>query len=71
MGHITYVRGAGSPIIIILCYFLEKNNYLFHDGVNLLSESIRQTTPVTCFRFDNCFYYIRFLLFLQSPYMIF
>ena len=41
------------------------------DGVNLLSESIRQTTPVTCFRFDNCFYYIRFLLFLQSPYMIF
>ena len=41
------------------------------DGVNLLPESIRQTTPVTCFRFDNCFYYIRFLLFLQSPYMIF
>ena len=41
------------------------------DGVNLLLESIRQTTPVTCFRFDNCFYYIRFLLFLQSPYMIF
>ena len=30
MGHITYVRGAGSPIVIILCYFLEKNNYLFH-----------------------------------------
>ena len=46
-------------------------NFLPRDGVNLLSESIRQTTPVTCFRFDNCFYYIRFLLFLQSPYMIF
>lgn len=30
MGHITDVRGAGSPIVIILCYFLEKNNYLFH-----------------------------------------
>ena len=41
------------------------------DGVNLLSESIRQTTPVTCFRFDNCLYYIRFFLLLQSPYMIF
>ena len=41
------------------------------DEVNLLSESNRQTTPVTCFRFDNCLYYIRFFLFLQSPYMIF
>ena len=47
------------------------NASVVNDGVNLLSESIRQTTPVTCFRFDNCFYYIRFLLFLQSPYMIF
>lgn len=43
----------------------------FVDGVNLLSESNRQTTPVSCLRFDNCLYYIRFFLFLQSPYMIF
>ena len=41
------------------------------DGVNLLSESNRQNTPVTCFRFDNCLYYICFFLFLQSPYVIF
>lgn len=33
MGHITYVRGAGSPVAIILCYFLEKNNYLFHTAL--------------------------------------
>ena len=36
-----------------------------------VKESNRQTTPVSCLRFDNCLYYIRFFLFLQSPYMIF
>ena len=46
-------------------------NAVDNDGVNLLSESNRQTTPVSCLRFDNCLYYIRFFLFLQSPYMIF
>ena len=63
-----------TPICIFLLYHNDSQFFklkVVGDGVYLLSESIRQTTPVTCFRFDNCFYYIRFLLFLQSPYIIF
>ena len=56
-------------LIIFLNVYLEQSGD--GDGVNLLSESNRQTTPVSCLRFDNCLYYIRFFLFLQSPYMIF
>lgn len=40
MGRITYVRGAGSPVAIILCYFLEKNNYLFHNQSSVIFETI-------------------------------
>ena len=59
--------------MLLIYHFSCHNSTIFvnSDGVNLLSESNRQTTPVSCLRFDNCLYYIRFFLFLQSPYMIF
>ena len=27
MGHITYVRGVGSPVDIIICYFYKNRNH--------------------------------------------
>ena len=27
MGHITYVRGVGSPVDIIICYFYKNKTY--------------------------------------------
>ena len=50
---------------------LKSNRQIKIDRVNLLSENNRQTTPVTCLRFDNCLYYIRFFVSLQSPYIVF
>lgn len=29
MGHITYVRGVGSPVDIIICYFYKNRNHFF------------------------------------------
>ena len=69
MPLLEYIKWENFDNVIQKAVISYKNSN--NDEVNLLSESNRQTTPVTCFRFDNCLYYIRFFLFLQSPYMIF